>query len=291
MRHKIVSVCLLVCLLLMLPTTAFAQTFDAAREGSVAVTLMERKDKTPIVGAELSLYYVASVTLNGSERLNYTYTAAFENCGTALDDQELAAYLDTYVASSAVPAAVLCTDGEGSVVFEKLPLGLYFIKQTNSVESFAPCNSFLVTVPIEKADGYAYDVNASPKTDVVRLTDITIEKVWNTDVSTPIADSVSVQLLRGDKVVETVTLSDENDWKATLTDLPESDLYSVVEVNIPQGFTATYLQKGYEFTVTNSAALIQTGQLVWPIPVLAIAGLFLLAVGALILRREREHHV
>ena len=82
MRHKIVSVCLLVCLLLMLPTTAFAQTFDAAREGSVAVTLMERKDKTPIVGAELSLYYVASVTLNGSERLNYTYTAAFENCGT-----------------------------------------------------------------------------------------------------------------------------------------------------------------------------------------------------------------
>lgn len=290
MRRKFLPVCLLACLLLLLPTTAFAQTFESGRTGSVSVTLMEQKEKTPIVGAELSLYYVASVTLNASHKLSYTYTTGFENCGTALDDPELAAYLDAFVTSSAVPEAVLRTDDAGMAMFENLPLGLYFVKQTNAVAGFAPCNPFLVTVPFEKADGYEYDVNASPKTDVVRSTDITVKKVWNTDASTPIADSVRVQLLRNGNVVETVTLREENGWQATLTGLPESDLYSVEEVNIPQGFTATYAQNGYVFTVTNTASLIQTGQPVWPIPVLAIVGLLLLAVGTLLLQRGREYH-
>ena len=74
------------------------------------------------------------------------------------------------------------------------------------------------------------------------------------------------------------------------TDLPESDGYSIVEVNVPKGFTATYTQNGYVFTVTNTAALIQTGQLVWPIPVLAMAGLCLIAVGTMVLRRTRDEN-
>ena len=84
-------------------------------------------------------------------------------------------------------------------------------------------------------------------------------------------------------------------------DLPESDEYSILEVNIPEGCIATYSQNGYEFTVINSAALIQpeqpsrpqdvlaqTGQLVWPIPVLALTGLFLVALGIIMLRKSRN---
>jgi hypothetical protein len=61
-------------------------------------------------------------------------------------------------------------------------------------------------------------------------------------------------------------------------------------VNIPNGFTATYAQKEYTFTVTNTASLAQTGQLLWPIPVLAVTGLFLLLTGAAILGRVRKHN-
>ena len=73
-------------------------------------------------------------------------------------------------------------------------------------------------------------------------------------------------------------------------DMPESDVYSIVEVNVPKGFTATYSQSGYVFTVTNSASLIQTGQLIWPIPVLALAGLCLIAVGCIVLRKTRNEN-
>ena len=82
----------------------------------------------------------------------------------------------------------------------------------------------------------------------------------------------------------------KNNWQITYPDMPESDMYSIVEVNIPKGFTATYSQSGYVFTVTNSASLIQTGQLTWPIPLLAMTGLCLIAVGTTVLRKSRNNN-
>ena len=169
-----------------------------------------------------------------------------------------------------------------------MPLGLYFVKQINTVNGYAPCTSFLVTVPNSDVNGYTYDVNASPKTDIERLADITIKKVWNTDASTKAADSVTVQLLRDRVIIETAVLSDQNNWQVIYSNMPESDVYSIVEVNVPKGFTATYSKSGYVFTVTNTASLAQTGQLIWPIPVLAMIGLCLIAVGTIALRKTRN---
>jgi hypothetical protein len=70
--------------------------------------------------------------------------------------------------------------------------------------------------------------------------------------------------------------------------MPESDAYSIVEVDVPKGFTATYSQNGYVFTVTNTGSLAQTGQLIWPIPVLAMVGLCLIAIGIIVLRKPRN---
>jgi uncharacterized surface anchored protein len=290
MVRKMMSVFLMVWFLLMVPMTAFAQDFDFDRAGSISVTLMEQDGKTPISGAELSLYYVATVSLNSKNNLSYTFTNGFKTCGCALDDPELSAKLDAFVKENSVYAEKLVTDSQGTVTFTNLPLGLYFVKQTSAVAGYAPCTSFLVTVPNHNADGYVYDVNASPKTDIAKLTDITIKKVWNTDASTKAADSVTIQLLKDGVVVETATLSTQNNWQITYPDMPESDMYSIVEVNIPKGFTATYSQSGYVFTVTNSASLIQTGQLTWPIPLLAMTGLCLIAVGTTVLRKSRNNN-
>ena len=288
MRHKLISVFLIAWILFMTPMTAFAQDFDSDRVGSISVTLMDHDGKTPISGAELSLYYVATVKLNNKNNSSYTFTNAFEDCSCALDDSTLSVNLDAFVKEHSVSAERLVTDAHGNVTFTDLPLGLYFVKQTSTVAGYAPCTSFLVTVPNHNTDGYVYDVNASPKTDVARLTAITIKKVWNTDASTKAADSVMVQLLRNGVVVETATLSDQNNWQVTYTDMPESDVYSIVEVNVPKGFTATYSQSGYVFTVTNTASLAQTGQMIWPIPVLAMAGLCLITVGTIVLRKTRN---
>lgn len=290
MRRKFISSILTIWVLLMMPMAVFAQDFSSDRIGSISVTLMAQDSKTPITGAELSLYYVATVRLNNKNNLSYTFSNTFEDCGCALDDPSLSTKLDTFVKDNSVSAAKLVTDAHGNVTFPNLPLGLYFVKQTNTVAGYAPCTSFLVTVPNESADGYVYDLNASPKTDIAKLTDITIRKKWNTDASAKAADSVTVQLLKDGVAVKTATLGAQNKWQVTYTDMPESDAYSIVEVDVPKGFTATYSQSGYVFTVTNTSSLAQTGQLIWPIPVLAMAGLCLIAVGTILLRKPGNKH-
>ena len=290
MGRKIISVFMIAWILLVMPMAAFAEELDMDRVGSISVTLVDPDGEKPLAGAELSLYYVATVRLNGDNRLSYTFTDAFADCGTPLDDPALTAALDVFVTEHAAPVEKRVTDGQGSAVFANLPLGLYFVKQTGTVAGYAPCTSFLVTVPNYDQEGNVYDVNASPKTDIARLTDITIRKVWNTDASAEATDSVTIQLLKNGVVVKTATLSGQNNWQVTYTDMPESDAYSIVEVNVPRGFTVTYSKSGYVFTATNSASLIQTGQLIWPIPVLAMAGLFLIVVGSIVLRKTRKEN-
>ena len=287
MGRKMFVFCLAI-LLLGCSVTAFAEQWDDTRTGTISVTLLDQYGKEPLKGAELAVYYVAAVSRNQAGKLTYTYTRNFENCGIELYDPDLAVKLDAYLSENPVSAIKNITDEEGKVTFSNLKLGLYFVRQTGAVEGFAPCTSFLVTVPNQTEDGYVYEVNASPKTQVVKLTTITIKKVWNTDASTKAADSVTVQLLKAGTVVKTAVLNAQNNWQVSFPDMPESDAYSIKEINIPKGFTATYNQKGYEFTVTNTASLAQTGQLIWPIPVLAGAGVLLLVAGFVLLQKKRE---
>lgn len=290
MGRKMIAVLAIIWILCMMPMTAFAEELDFDRVGSISVTLMDQDRKTPITGAELSLYYVAKVSLNSKNNLSYNFADAFKDCGFTLDDPALIAKLDAFVQNHSVSAEKLATDARGEVKFTNLPLGLYLVKQTNTVEDYAPCTSFLVTVPNISEGVYVYDVNASPKTDVAKFTDITIKKVWNTGSASKAANSVTIQLLRDGVVVKTATLNAQNNWQITYTDMPESDAYSILETNIPKGFTATYSKNGYVFTATNSASLAQTGQLIWPIPVLAMAGLCLIALGIILLRKPRDYN-
>lgn len=288
MKNKIISLCLTLCVVFILPLTAFADGFVSGKKGSVSVELIDNTANTPVAGAELTAYHVATVSLNSSGDLVYVYTDEFDGCGIALDDSSITSKLDTYIQSNSVSALKAVTDAKGKAVFSNLPVGLYFVKQMNAVAGYAPCRPFIVTVPYKKGNRYIYSVDASPKTDIARLTDITIKKVWNTDESTKIADKVTIQLLRDGAVIETLTLSKSNGWKVTVSDMPESDAYSVVEINVPNGFTPTYSHNGYEFTVTNTASLIETGQLVWPVPILAMAGILFITLGYVALRRQED---
>ena len=288
MNRKIITFCLTILLLLTCSYTVFAEEFDWGKTGSISVTLIEQEQNEPIVGAELSVYYIATVMLDADRNLIYDYNEDFKKLDTAIDDTSLATKLDAFVSQHSVPSTKMTTNADGTALYNELPLGLYFVKQTGAVEGFAPCTPFLVTVPNEKNGEYVYEVNASPKTEVARLTAITIKKVWNTDESTKATESVTVQLLKNGNVVKTATLNAQNKWQITYNDMPESDAYSIKEVDVPKGFTATVKRNGYVFTVTNTSTLIQTGQLMWPIPVLAVSGILLIAAGIVLLQKKRK---
>ena len=287
MRRNILAFGLVLLLICACACPVTAEGRDSGKSGSMTVTLTAGEQAEPIMGAQLSVYYVATVTANAEGNLHYAYTVDFQGFAVPLDDPDLANKLNAYLPKEGVPYISLTTDEKGGAACGDLALGLYFVKQTGAVEGYAPCTPFLVTVPYGQEGKFVYDVIATPKTEAAKLTDITIQKVWNTDASTGATDSVTVQLLRGGIVIETAVLNEQNGWQVTYTDLPESDAYTVKEVNVPKGFTATYKQSGYAFTVTNTSTLIQTGQLLWPIPVLAACGMLLIAAGVWLLRKKR----
>ena len=66
MHRKIVTLFVMLLLILSCSLTVFAQDFDHQKTGSISVTLTEQYDKEPIAGAELSVYYVATVRMNSN---------------------------------------------------------------------------------------------------------------------------------------------------------------------------------------------------------------------------------
>jgi len=290
MRHKLIVLTLIALLILSCSVPVFAQEFDGSQTGSITITLVEPTGNQPVTGAQFDVYHVAAVGINADQNLNYIYLDAFQNCNIPLDDPDLPRKLSAFVENQDIAAIRIVTDSYGVATCTNLPLGLFLVKQVNAVDGFSVCTPFLVTIPMQNGIDFEYDVDASPKADVVRLVSITLKKVWNTDEFSEIPDSVTVQLLREGMIVKTAFLHKDNHWQVTYHDMPESDGYSIEEVNIPKGFTATYSEKNYEFIVTNTASLAQTGQLIWPIPVLAVVGLGLLMLGYILLQKPENSH-
>lgn len=91
-------------------------------------------------------------------------------------------------------------------------------------------------------------------------TKISVEKVWddNNDQDGIRPTTIKVQLYADGKASgRTVELSENNDWKYTWKDLDkqkngEDIVYTVDEIEIPDGYTKTVTNKGAAFTITNT---------------------------------------
>ena len=93
MLRKITAICLAICFIFAMSITAAANEFDEDKTGSISIKLVGQDGKTPISGAKLSVYYVATVRLNENGNLSYIFTDEFENCGAALNDPALSVVL------------------------------------------------------------------------------------------------------------------------------------------------------------------------------------------------------
>lgn len=96
------------------------------------------------------------------------------------------------------------------------------------------------------------------------LTKVEVSKVWKDDAAADRPQSVEVELLNGDAVIDTATLSADTGWKATFENLPvyrtvgadgtgEQFTYTVREKAVPDGYTSKTTgnaEKG--FTITNT---------------------------------------
>lgn len=121
---------------------------------------------------------------------------------------------------------------------------------------------------------------------------LTVKKVWSDDNDKRDIrpDSITVTLYNGSTAVEKVTLNASNNWTYSWTELDGAGEWSVLESGIPKGYVPSYTTSGDVLTITNTAALIQTGQLNWPIPVLGSLGALMILFGVFAMRRKKTEN-
>ena len=283
------------CLILMIAVAAAlpvsaeeSGSFDPKKLCTLNITLTTDEDQA-VAGAELMLYAVADAFVS-DEGFRYEWTEPFSACGLELkqiQSAKLAADLYAYVQKQGITGTAHFTDINGAAQYTELRAGLYLAAEIGDTGSFAAIKPFLIALPRVSGNEIIYETGAQPKVVSDRSTALKVRKVWNDDGKKRPAD-IQVQLLRGSKVYDTVTLSEKNNWSARWDSIVYADNWSVKEVSVPQGYTVTYQKDGMVFTVTNTETLIQTGQTNRPIPYLAGGGMILMILGTVLIVSGRK---
>lgn len=263
-------------------------TVDFARKGSIDITLHEQTKDTYVEGAEITIYQIADA-YNENGNLAYKYTEQFSDCEISLKDITKEGFykeIEKCINEDSI-GIVDYTNENGNVTFTDLPLGLYLIKQTNKVDGYSTIDSFIAHIPVTIDNSWTYDIVSNPKTEIIRLMDIIVEKKWDIQNSRSTPISIIIQLLKGEEVIDEVTLSEENKWTHTWFQIEESDEYSVREKVVPEGYTVTYRQEGNTFVVTNIRTLVDTGQNHISSIILGSLGLILIIIGVIYEKRKK----
>lgn len=269
---------------------AESNTIDFSRKGSVTVTLTDNANNIGIKGAELTAYKVASAGLKESN-LVYNNLDELKTCNTdffVLSDVEITDEIMNCVDKSTTHRVSGVTNSSGTVTLRDLDLGIYIIVQTNKVDGYAKITPYSVLLPQSIDNAWTYDIKASPKTDITRVVNVSVKKIWNNEGNNN-PDSIEIELLNGERVVDTITLSKDNNWYYEWTEIEYSDSYTVREKEVPEDYEATYRNEGYDFEVTNTYKLPLTGLELWKVELLAISGLGFIIIGLLLNRKHEEN--
>ncbi len=309
---RIVSILLV---MLMLSTTAFAAGSINLRQ-DVKLTMSYQDGDAPLAGAAFNIYLVASADESGELTTEDTFKQFHVNIRGRNDDawKTLASTLEGYVLrDKIVPTDSGKTDANGYLSFPtsdaRLTPGLYLVLGSRHTQGGFRYDAmpFMVMLPTQDTEKneWVYDVSVNPKYDASEIPDTPsvvtrkVLKVWDDgDHKNNRPTEVVVQLLRNGEVYDTVTLSDENNWRYTWSDLDDSDTWTVAEKEC-RGYTVQVEREGITFVITNTRAgaapdepspteptLPQTGQLWWPVSVLLLGGLLFIVIGLACRKRK-----
>ncbi|MFP5522240.1 Cna B-type domain-containing protein [Peptococcus simiae] len=226
--------------------------------------------------------------------------------------ETLAAYI---LRDKPAPYQTVTADAGGKASFGKIPPGLYLVTGDGSADAIGrrPVPT-LIEWPAQKTPAPPvrpkYNVpGSSGRTENLAIHAV---KLWQDNRSPDRPKSIQVQLLQDGKVIETATLSAENNWRKDWYFLPRGHSYHVLEKDVPPGYSLTVSREGMTFTLTNTKGeepkkppqnppgktpppdqppqkppqkptpklppatgpkIPQTGQLWWPVMALALLGL------------------
>lgn len=194
-----------------------------------------------------------------------------------------------------------------SVFWENLSRGLYLITGTQTRDEkylYTPSPS-MVVLPARETTG---EWNAHPVIKYNKLEKEELKKEKNLEVIKIWKDSghkderpseITIVLLKNGKQYDSVKLNKKNNWRYKWKDLSADDRWTISEKKIPDDYQVEYARSGSKIYVINhydepdkpnkpdkpklpenpktpekptSPKLPQTGQLWWPVPILAVLG-------------------
>lgn len=303
MNKLIVYFCLIMLLCSMaVPTIVSAASIEI--ESPCSLTLNYAKESVGFQDLEIRIFRVADYLSNGSYSLTGKFAEYPVNIHGITSQKEwtdTACTLEAYIPADKVEStAAANTDSDGTVMFENLQTGLYLvagadIKTKSEKFRFEP---FFIFLPTPDNDGgYDYDLVANPKAgEVTPIYSYTLMKLWKDTSSTASRPAdVTVEIFKDDSLWDTVQLNKSNNrsykWETEDTEAR----WSVLEKDVPQGYTVKITEKGNNFTVINTKegtppSIPQTGDttpLRRYVLLLAISGMVLIITG-IFLKRKRS---
>ena len=225
---------------------------------SVSLSAVFEYGGVPQAGVDFTLYKVADMSGFGT----YTPCGAFAEYPVGdlngLDSdgwRNMALTLAGYAAYDAPePVTNSATDANGRVSFDvELDVGLYLL--VGGMGEGCMAQPVLVSVPgLDANDEWIYDVTVNVKAEAVNedeTTQIFVIKIWDDAGYDSRPESIDMVLLGDGEVVDTVTLSRENSWRHTWTDLDSTVIWHVVEYPVPENYIVLAARDGEYVMYTN----------------------------------------
>ncbi len=298
---RAVAVLVTVCIFCICSASPWAMAI-LDQKGTIILNVADLNTQEPLHGVSFRLYQFASAYESGNGVV-YDYVIPYDDCNMDmgnLQDAYLPIHLAHFANTHSLSYTEKTSDENGHILFDNLAPGVYLILPSGSIENYFMPTPFVINIPLydDESKSWVYDVNATPKMRIYggseenSFTYISVKKVWEEDGSHP--ESVTVSLLRDFTEVDTVELSEENNWSFRWENLSARHNWNVVE-NVPDGYSVSYEISENTVTIINSAEnefttqppeeettkeeLIYTGQLNWPVPILSIVGILLFSLG------------
>lgn len=228
-------------------------------KGSISLTLLDKETKEPVSGAVFRVYRFASAYSVG-ESVEFIYTEDFKDNGMAMgdfSDSYLPIHLKAYADLKSIPYIEKSTNANGRVVFSDLECGAYLVVPSAINEGYLNPTPFIVTIPMKdrSSNSWVFNIDASPKVeadkgDTDEKTYISVKKYWQSTEKTP--DSVTVSLVKDGTVADSVVLGTENNWYYKWESLSKNHSWSVVETDVPDGYTVSYVTSQMTVIITNT---------------------------------------
>ena len=297
---KILKISITLVMLAVIASTMLVPAFAAFpwpdnQKGSIVFNLYDPEQPGKLLTREyeFTIFKVGDVVeTNGS--YNFQLDANMRARGLVIEDLEkpetgtiISQVID---ANPGAYTGIAKKNSLGTFLFDNLDLGVYLVRQTVTSPGYNINDPFCVIIPSSPKGRPEFNVVVTPKVIVTDYINVIIKKVWNAGEGVVVPTEVTMQLLKNNQPINTVVLNASNNWAHQWVHLRRSDNIEVREINIPTNFVVSYTTTDNGtlilITATNSSKLPQTGQLNWPVPILAGAGVALILVGFLLTKKK-----